>query len=165
MNTKSIPIFIEKQKFTHWWMWAFILLPLAIGLYGCYQQLWLGTPMGNKPMSNVGVMLMTFFGVGFAFFFWLNQLITTIDQTGISVQFFPYTKRKVAWEEIAQCQVIPYGFVGGWGIRLWTQYGTVYNVTGGKGLYIQLKNKEKFLVGTQNAEALEQFIETLSPLS
>jgi hypothetical protein len=66
---------------------------------------------------------------------------------------------------VDKCQVIPYGFVGGWGMRLWTQYGTVYNVRGGKGLYVQLKNKKKFLVGTQQAEELERFITALDPLS
>ena len=71
----------------------------------------------------------------------------------------------MAWGEVDHCQVIPYSFVGGWGVRLWTQYGTVYNVTSGKGLFVQLKNKEKFLVGTQQAEELEKFITALDPLS
>ena len=164
-NTNYSNSFEEKQRFSQWWMWGFILLPLAIGLYGCYQQLWLGTPMGTKPMSNTGLIIFTLFGIGFAFFFWINQLKTKIDHQGIHVHFFPYTKRTVAWGEVDQCQVIPYGFVGGWGVRLWTQYGTVYNVTSGKGLYVQLKNKEKFLVGTQQAEELEKFITTLAPLS
>lgn len=157
--------FEENQKFTQWWMWGFILLPLAIGLYGCYQQLWLGTPMGTNPMSNTGLIFFTLFGIGFAFFFWTNQLKTKIDRYGIHVHFFPYTKRTVAWGEVDQCQVIPYSFVGGWGVRLWTQYGTVYNVTSGKGLYVQLKNKKKFLVGTQQVKELERFITALDPLS
>jgi hypothetical protein len=153
-----------------------VALPLALafgvssglgpsaGLYGCYQQLWLGTPMGNKPLSNNGLIIFTLFGIGFVFFFWNNQLITRIDATGIHVHFYPYAKRSVAWEEVAHCQVIPYDFVGGWGVRLWTQFGTVYNVIGGKGLYVQLKNKKKFLVGTQQPEELEQFLTELISL-
>ena len=165
MNSNHTSSFEEKQRFSQWWIWGFILLPLAIGLYGCYQQLWQGTPMGTKPMSDTGLLFFTLFGIGFAYFFWVNQLKTKIDRQGIQVHFFPYTKRTVAWEEVDHCQVIPYSFVGGWGVRLWTQYGTVYNVTGGKGLFVQLKNKEKFLVGTQQAEELEKFITALDPLS
>ena len=165
MNSNHTHSFEEKQRFSQWWMWGFILLPLAIGLYGCYQQLWQGTPMGTKPMSDTGLLFFTLFGIGFAYFFWVNQLKTKIDRQGIQVHFFPYTKRTVAWEEVDHCQVIPYSFVGGWGVRLWTQYGTVYNVTSGKGLFVQLKNKEKFLVGTQQAEELEKFITALDPLS
>lgn len=164
MSIKNDIFFEEKQRFTQWWMWIFILLPLGIALYGCYQQLWLGTPMGNKPLSNNGLIIFSLFGLGFAFFFWINQLNTRIDATGIHVHFYPYAKRNVAWGEIDHCQVIPYDFVGGWGVRLWTQYGTVYNVTGGKGLYVQLKNKKKFLVGTQRPEELEQFLTELNSL-
>lgn len=34
-----------------------------------------------------------------------------------------------------------------------------------KSLYVQLKNKEKFLIGTQQSEELEKFISTLDRLS
>lgn len=164
MNINHTHSFEEKQRFSQWWMWGFVLLPLTIGLYGCYQQLWLGIPMGTKPMSNSGIIIFTLFGIGFAYFFWINQLKTKIDGEGIQVHFFPYTKRNVAWGEVDQCQVIPYDFVGGWGVRLWTKYGTVYNVKSGKGLYVQLKNKEKFLVSTQQPETMEKFITDLNPL-
>jgi hypothetical protein len=157
--------FEENQRFTQWWMWGIILLPFGIALKACYDQFVLGVPFGNKPMTNTELIFFTLFGIGFAFFFWINQLKTKIDHHGIHVHFFPYTKRTLAWGEVDKCQVIPYGFVGGWGMRLWTQYGTVYNVRGGKGLYVQLKNKKKFLVGTQQAEELERFITVLDPLS
>jgi len=165
MNINHTHSFEEKQRFRQCWIWGFVLLPLTIALYGCYQQLWLGIPMGTKPMSNTGLMVFTLFGIGFALFFWINQLKTRIDSEGIHVHFFPYTKRNIAWGEVDQCQVISYGFVGGWGVSRWTQYGTVYNVKSGKGLYVQLKNKEQFLVGTQKAEELERFITALNPLS
>ena len=97
MSIKIEISFEEKQRFTQWWIWIFILLPLGIALYGCYQQLWLGTPMGNKPLSNNGLIIFTLFGIGFVFFFWINQLITRIDATGIHVHFYPYAKRSVAW--------------------------------------------------------------------
>jgi len=54
---------------------------------------------------------------------------------------------------------VHYGFVGGWGIRLFTAYGTVYNMRGAKGLAIRLKSGKKFLIGSQRSEVLNQFIE------
>jgi len=45
--------------------------------------------------------------------------------------------------------VVDYGFVGGWGVRWWTKFGTVYNVMGRIGLAIELKNGKKLLIGTQ----------------
>ena len=112
-------------------------------------------------MSNTGLVIFILFGFAFAGFFWMNELRTHISNKGISIQFFPYTSKTIAWEEISHCRVMPYGFVGGWGVRLWTQYGTVYNVRSGQGLFIQLKNKEKCLVGTQRPEELKQWLNEL----
>lgn len=154
-------IFEEKQRFSQWWMWLFILIPLAIGLYGCYVQFVLETPFGDKPMSNSGLLIFTSFGFGFAYFFWANLLHTKISAKGITIRFFPYTRRSIDWEEIDYCRVMPYSFVGGWGVRLWTQYGTVYNVVGGQGLFIQFKNKKKCLVGTQRPEELKKALSGL----
>lgn len=165
MKDKPIHIYKEQQRFTQWWMWAFILLPLGIALYGCYVQFYLATPFGSKPMSNIGLVFFTLFGIAFAGLFWINKLQTRIDDTGIHVRFFPYTKRSFDWGEVEHCEVIPYDFVGGWGIRFWTQYGTVYNVQGGQGLYVQLKNKKKFLVGTQRPQELAQCIAHFESLS
>ena len=98
-------------------------------------------------------------------FFYINQLRTTITTEGITVRFFPYTKRHHSWEEISETEIIKYGFVGGWGVRLWTAYGTVYNVQNGKGLYVKLKNKERFLVGTQQPEILQASLDRLSEIT
>lgn len=51
-----------------------------------------------------------------------------------------------------------YGFVGGWGVRLWTAFGTVYNVRGKMGLAIKLKDGTKFLIGTQKEMELKSVI-------
>ena len=56
-------------------------------------------------------------------------------------------------------EIVNYEFVGGWGIRLWTKYGTVYNTKGDKGLAIELQNGKKFLIGTQKATELSKIIE------
>ena len=158
-NTKLI--YEEKQRFTQWWMWLFILHPLGIGIYGCYEQFYRQSPFGDKPMSNLGLMIFTLFGVAFVYFFWMNRLTTQVSNEGIQIQFFPYVTRTIGWGEIDHCRVMPYSFVGGWGVRLWTKYGTVYNVQSGQGLFIQLKNKEKCLVGTQRPEELKRLLKQL----
>ena len=75
--------------------------------------------------------------------------------------FFPFTRIRVEWNEIKNAKVVNYGFVGGWGIRLWTQYGTVYNMKGNKGLAIELKTGKKFLIGTQKEVELDNFLEEM----
>lgn len=148
------PIFTEKQRFTQWWIWLiFIVIGLFTG-YGVYKQLVLQEPFGNNPMSNIGLLIFSGFILGIILLFFIMQLKTTINEQGITMHFRPFTRKQIAWEEITKLEVLDYGFVGGWGIRLWTNYGTVYNIKGSKGLALELKDGKKLLIGTQTPEAL-----------
>ena len=71
-------------------------------------------------------------------------------------------KKRVGWNEIKSTKVVNCGLVGGWGIRLWTKYGTVYNTKGNKGLAIELKNGKKFLIGTQKETELNKILDKAS---
>jgi hypothetical protein len=74
------------------------------------------------------------------------------------MSFFPLIKKTTNWTEIKKVEVVNYGFVGGWGIRLWTKYGTVYNIKGNKGLAIELFNGKKYLIGTQKEIELNEIV-------
>jgi len=91
--------------------------------------------------------------------FWFMRLKTEIDKTEIRINFFPFVKKRVNWKEIKNAEVVNYRFVGGWGIRLWTKYGTVYNTKGNKGLAIELQNGKKILIGTQKETELKKIVE------
>ena len=93
--------------------------------------------------------------------FLLMKLKTSVDEKGICVNFFPFVIKSANWDEIETAEVLNYGFVGGWGIRLWTKYGTVYNMKGDRGLAIELKNGKKFLIGTQREAELKSFMEKM----
>ena len=89
------------------------------------------------------------------------QLKTKITPKSIHIHFFPLVRKKIDWEEVANAEVVDYGFVGGWGIRLFTSYGTVYNIRGRFGLALELKSGKKLLIGTQKPEALKAYITQL----
>ena len=89
-------------------------------------------------------------------FFWFVKLKTNINGAGIEMNYFPFAKKEVKWSEIKEVKVVNYCFVGGWGLRYFTKYGTVYNVAGRHGLAIQLKSGIKFLIGTQRPEELKE---------
>lgn len=149
--------FKEEQKFTQWWLW---LILIGIGIFpviGIYKQLILGEKFGNKPMSDLELILFSVSIFGLITLFGLMRLRTEIDQKEIRMSYTPFTKRNVEWKDIESVKIVNYGFVG-WGIRLWTKYGTVYNTKGNKGLAIELKNGEKFLIGTQKEAELEKLI-------
>lgn len=73
------------------------------------------------------------------------------------MSFFPFVKKKVSWKEIKQIKVVKYDFVG-YGIRLGSEFGTVYNTKGNKGLAIELKNEKKFIIGTQKETEMKEWI-------
>ncbi|MGB0178253.1 MAG: hypothetical protein ACPF9D_13895, partial [Owenweeksia sp.] len=93
--------------------------------------------------------------------FLIMKLKTEIDEKSIRMIYIPFTRKTVKWDDVEEARVLKYGFIGGWGIRIWTSYGTVYNVKGNKGLAITLKNGERFLIGTQKEKELEQVLSNL----
>jgi hypothetical protein len=86
------------------------------------------------------------------------KLKTEIDRHGIRWEFIPFIKKRVSWSEVKSAKTVNYGFVGGWGIRLGTRYGTVYNTRGNKGLAVELKNGKKFCIGTQKEPELNKVL-------
>jgi len=95
-------------------------------------------------------------------FFWKMELRTNIDNERIKIIFFPFTNKEIKWEQIEQVKVINYGFVGGWGVRFGTKYGTIYNTSGRFGLALKLKNGKKLCIGTQNEKELNKLIQEAS---
>lgn len=154
------PTFTEIQRFTQWWIWLIFIAIVSFTGYGVYKQLILKEAFGNNPMSNIGLLIFSGFIMVIIALFLVMRLKTEINEKGIAMHFRPFTKKQIAWEEITKAEVLDYGFVGGWGIRLWTNYGTVYNTKGSKGLALELKDGKKLLIGTQNPEALEEVLRT-----
>jgi hypothetical protein len=136
--------FREVQKFTQWWLW---LLLLSLGIILIYNQ-----------AANLGALVL----VVISLLFLSLRLITEVDKKGIKFRYFPFLKREYKWQEIASAQVVDYGFAGGWGIRLFTSYGTIFNVKGSKGLAVELKDGKKFCLGTQRPEELQKLLSTLN---
>lgn len=152
-------MFKEEQKFTQWWLWLILLGIGLMPIYGIYKQLILEEKFGNRPMSDLGLIIFSVFIFGFIAMFLFIRLKTEIDENEIRMNFFPFTKRKASWKEIKNVEIVNYGFVGGWGIRLGTKYGTVYNTKGNKGLAIELTNGKKFVIGTQKETELNATVE------
>jgi hypothetical protein len=150
--------FKEQQKFTQWWIWLLLIGLGAIAVYGIIQQFLFGIDFGDKPMSNIGLIIFTLFVFGFIYFNWYMTLITEITDEGIKVRFVPFVKKEIKWNELKSAKIVNYGFVG-YGIRLGSKYGTVYNMSGDKGLALELNNGKKFVIGTQKELELKKVVE------
>ena len=150
--------FLEEQRFDQWWLWLLLgLLGLLMG-YGFYNQIVLGFAFGSHPMPNWGLAIFSVSVFTMIGFFWCIRLRTEINGEWLRIRFTPLGKRSVRWADVKSAEVIDYGFVG-YGYRLGTKYGTVYNTQGRSGLAVILKNGDKFLVGTQKEEELREVLQ------
>jgi hypothetical protein len=130
----------------------------GITIYGLYKQLYLNLPFGDNPVSSNGLIVISTLIFLFIFLFALFYLKTEINAETIHFRFFPFVRKTIPWQDVKSAEVLNYGFVGGWGIRLWTSYGTVYNVRGKMGLALELNNGKKLLIGTQKPDELAAFL-------
>lgn len=151
------PLFTEKQRFNQWWVWLLIILTLGVPFIVFFQLIISGEPIAD----NLAIIFSLIIPIACIYLIYITQLKTEITRESISFQFVPFVKRSYFLSEIQSVKVINYGFVGGWGIRFTTKYGTVYNIKGNKGLYVHLKDGKTFIIGTQKPEELEKVIEQL----
>ena len=144
-------IFQETQRFNQWWVYLVMIgLVLVLLLQFNFMEAFLNQLTVDKVMPSiiVGLILVLFLTL---------KMSTTITEEKILIRYFPFLRKEFLWEELNNSQVIDYGFVGGWGIRLWTDYGTVYNVRGSQGLHIQTADRQ-YVIGTQKEEKLRSSI-------
>jgi hypothetical protein len=147
--------FCETQKFNQLWLWILLFFIASSPFYGVYEQSKLISEITYKSLFDeiVFSMCMSF---GLLLLVYSIRLETNIDSEAVRIYFFPFVRKDFLFEDIKEMEVLDYGFIGGWGIRFWTKYGTVYNIKGTKGLRIVLKNGKKYLIGTQKPEQLKE---------
>ena len=154
---KSGPIYHEVQKFRQVWIWVVVLAIVGLEWYAVVRQLLLHRPFGDRPMSDFLTVIFWFiFGIGLPALLFFCQLTTEVRDDGIYIRFSPFhrTFRRIAFTEIKQCKVRTYKPIreyGGWGIRVRCQ-GKAYNVSGDRGVQIELLNGNRLLIGSQRAE-------------
>ena len=150
-------IFREVQRFRQWWVWLLVLLVGSISWYGFIQQIVFKKPFGNNPAPNpVMIMIWVIFGLFFPYLFYSIKLITEIRYDGLYVRFFPlqFHVHKISFGDIKNFEIRTYSALkeyGGYGMRLGVR-GKAYNVSGNKGIQLELLDEKQLLIGTQKAE-------------
>jgi len=148
----------EEQRFQALWLWLLLGTVALIPFVGLIRQLFMGVPFGNNPLSDGGLILVTLLTLLPFLLFSITRLRTSIDDQHIDVHYFPFVRKRFHWSDISDAEVMDYGFVGGWGVRMFTRHGTVYNVAGSKGLKITLTNGKNYVIGTQKPDELREYL-------
>lgn len=149
------PLFIENQRFNQWWLWLLLAVSSATPIIIMFKEYSNNTVSSN----NLWALIIIFLAI---VLFSVLRMKTVVTKENIQLTQYPFVWKTIKLSDIETMKVINYGFVGGWGIRLWTKYGTVYNVRGNKGLHIKLKNGKQLVIGTQKPQELERIVEQLN---
>jgi hypothetical protein len=89
------------------------------------------------------------------------RLKTRVDGQGVHLHFVLLRRRSVPFAEITGCEVVDYRPLrdyGGWGIRR-GRGGWAYNVSGSRGVRLELSDGQHLLVGSRRPEQLHAAIE------
>ena len=144
-----------------------ILFALLFGII-LFVQVILGKPVGNHPASNT--LLVIFFTVGIlgTIFSSRPKLVLIISENEIQVSYGIFAGDKsFALSDIKNLKVRKYDALKeflGWGVR-YNNNEKCFTVSGDDALELELKNGEKFLIGTQKTEEIMLAIAKLLPNS
>ena len=160
----SSPIYREVQQFRQVWIWVIVSALSGLVWYTAVMQLLLHRPLGSSPMPVILlVIFLLIFGIGLPALFFFSRLVTELRDDGIYIRFFPFhrSSHRIAFTEVKHYEVRTYHPIreyGGHGIRYGSN-GKAYNVSGDRGVQIELLNGERLLIGSQRADELWRAIQ------
>jgi len=174
--------FKEVQKYSQsvqiWILIAAFIASQIPFVIGMCQQLVLGKPWGDQPMSDNN-LIFTFIIIfvlmgGLVILFARVKLQVTIDEQGIRYRFPFYVVREkvISSEQIDRYEIRTYRPLieyGGWGYKVGThrklrsirKWGSAMTIKGKTGVQLYLKDGSKLLIGTQRAEAIRRAMDKI----
>ena len=153
-------LFAERQRFNQWWLWLLILGINGVFFWGTFQQVIKGTPFGDHPMSNTGIVFTSILMLSITLLLFNVRLETIIKEEGIYVRFFPFHVKFKFYSRVTIKKAFirihnPLTEYGGYGIRLGIMgKGKAFNVSGNKGLQLVFEDDTKLLIGTNEPDQL-----------
>ncbi|MCA6438510.1 MAG: hypothetical protein ACRCSM_06420 [Sediminibacterium sp.] len=162
-------LFAERQRFKQIWLWLILLGVNGLFIFGLIKQVIFGYQFGDKPMSNVALIIVTILTFVLSFLFLNFRLDTNIKSDGIYVRLFPFqwTFKYYPWDKINQSFVTQYnaiGEFGGWGLRGLGK-NKAFNISGDKGIQIVTQDGSKILIGTNKADEAMEVLKQLGHLT
>ena len=164
MDRDGFERYHEEQRFRQWWIWLLVGFLVVLQWAGFVEQIVLGRPFGDNPAPDwMMILLWLVFGIGFPIFFLTLKLTVTVTGEAIQIHYRPLARRTIPISEVAQAEAgtySPLGEYGGWGIRGFGR-NRAYNVSGRRGVALNLTDGRKVMIGSQRAEELARAIEAV----
>ncbi len=168
-----IVYFREDQRFREPILWVIIGLGIVamygLALWMLYRHFIQHQPVGNPPMSDVGVLAVVAAIVVVESFVTVLMVTATlqveVSSLGLFVRFVPFHRkvRQISLDDVVAVTSVRYRPLldyGGWGIR-WRRKGKAYNVSGNLGVRIDYANGYHLLIGSQRPKELSAAIQRI----
>lgn len=162
-------LYREVQQFRQLWIWIVLLFSSIAALTAAAMPFLVGSDWPENWILNLILILFgIIFGILFPILFYIAALIAEVRSDGLYLSFYPllFAPILIPFENIVRCEVRTYHPLreyGGWGIRYGPK-GKAYNVSGDRGVQLELANGERILIGSGNPEALIRAIKVFTNL-
>lgn len=150
--------FKEVQRFTQWWIWLILFGFASFVAFVFYRQYNRDEMFGDYPYSTLGISLLGILIIALILFFSFLRMKTKINKEGIFLDYFPLARFQYGWDQIEAATIVKYDSIQ-YGIRKHTEYGTTYNTKDQYGLFVILTNGDKFCIGTDHPEEIQETID------
>lgn len=161
-------IFLEKQRFTQWWIWLIIISINLLLVFMIVNVISDASKKSFELADAIGLGVIFFSLVLVNYLLTGTSLKTEINNEEIKIKFLPFIIKDkiIKWEDLSLCyvrQYSPIGEYGGWGYRFGIMgKGKAFNIKGNMGLQLQFNDGKNLLIGTQKAEELKQFLKNIN---
>ena len=149
--------FVEVQQFRQPWLWVLLIIVEAAFLVALIPLIMRAQSTGETPIGLIiGLITMLTAGPALLLLFLLLKMETRVDDQRITINFQPFSKRHISFQDVEQCEARKYRPIaeyGGWGLR-WSWNGRAYNVRGNRGVQLVLTGNRRVMIGSQRAEEL-----------
>jgi hypothetical protein len=157
MNTSPPVLFRETQCWRNVWWVMVLVFGLAAVQWAIAISHWSGRPVGNNPAPDwIAYLFFILFGLGLPLLFLLMRLTVEVLPDRVRVTYWPLTRRDILFGDISAAEPITYNSLfefGGWGIRGLGRR-VAYNVRGGRGVELHLRDGRSVVLGSQQPDAL-----------
>jgi len=160
--------FRETQYFRQPWILLLCGGMVAPIWYVFIRQMVLGIPLGGHRLPDTLLILVTAGATVPALWLWKVHLLTEVRENDLWVKFvLLWRPRSITFDEIISADSVTYHPIrdyGGWGVRT-GRNGSVCNVHGDRGVQLELRGGERFLVGSQRPDELARVLNERKNLS
>jgi Family of unknown function (DUF6141) len=153
-------VFREVQRFKQRWIWPLVLVAAGGAWIVAIIHFFVGDSAAKGRMPDVlMVFILLLIGIGLPLLFLFIMLVVEVRRDGLYYRFYPFhlSFHGIPYGEIKKVEARTYRPVkeyGGWGIRFSKRNGKAYNMSGDRGVQLELMNGKRVLFGSQQADEL-----------